>query len=597
MMRLIAAIARTSSSMGISMRNYMGFDQMRIPFFRLVPYLRKFWHIYMSLMILMMLDILITLFFTWFLSQIADAAMAKNIDHVRWLLLLGTGIVILNFGTSYYETVLELDAVNKVRRQLKLSLFQHMLRLPSRFYSAHHSGDLVSRLTNDVHAVEGAIGINLLNLIRMPVMAIAAFIYLLTIHWKLALMCLLLGPAALLVGGVFGKLIRDNGRSLQQYLGRVNSLLHDVFAGHTVMRAFSMEQKLEERYRIACDQVLRMEQREAKLLGWLQAGSGTISLTSFFVSMGIGAYYVAQGSISIGSLLAFVTLIQHLIYPFSGIAKQWGGLQRSLAAIERIWKVMDERPECSKLPAYIHPTPLHSGIRLNHLTFSYDDKKKVLRDINMMIPVGSTVAFVGPSGAGKSTLFQVIMGFYYPTSGTIILDDMPIDSADIGVWRSYMSYVPQESYLFTGTIRENIAGGLPDTTDEAIIQAACDANAHEFITELPNGYDTWIGERGTTLSGGQKQRITIARAILKNAPVLLLDEATASLDTETEAAVKEALLRLMKGRTTLIIAHRLSTVLHADWIVVMDQGMLIEQGTHEQLIHTDGLYSRLYERR
>jgi ATP-binding cassette subfamily B protein len=176
MMRLIAAIARTSSSMGISMRNYMGFDQMRIPFFRLVPYLRKFWHIYMSLMILMMLDILITLFFTWFLSQIADAAIAKNIDHVRWLLLLGTGIVILNFGTSYYETVLELDAVNKVRRQLKLSLFQHMLRLPSRFYSTHHSGDLVSRLTNDVHAVEGAIGINLLNLIRMPVMAMAAFI-------------------------------------------------------------------------------------------------------------------------------------------------------------------------------------------------------------------------------------------------------------------------------------------------------------------------------------------------------------------------------------------------------------------------------------
>lgn len=596
-MRLIAAIARTSTSMGISMRNYMGFDNMKTPFLRLAPYLRKFWQIYLSLMILMIFDILITLFFTWFLSQVADAAMAKDIGKVRGLLLFGTGMVILNFGTSYYETVLELDAVNKVRRQLKLSLFQHMLRLPSRFYSVHHSGDLVSRLTNDVHAVEGAIGVNLLNLIRMPLMAMAAFIYLLTIHWGLALMCLFLGPAALLIGGVFGKLIRDNGRKLQNYLGRVNSLLHDVFAGHTVMRAFAMERKLEERYRIDCDQVLSMEQREAKLLGWLQAGSGTISLTSFFVSMGIGAYYVAQGSISIGSLLAFVTLIQHLIYPFSGIAKQWGGLQRSLAAVERIWKVMDERPERSELPAYIHSVPLHTGIRLNQLTFSYDDKRKVLRDISIMIPVGSTIAFVGPSGAGKSTLFQVIMGFYYPTSGTIILDDMPIGSSDIGIWRSYMSYVPQESYLFTGTIRDNIAGGLPDASDEGIAQAAKDANAHEFIMELPDGYDTWIGERGTTLSGGQKQRITIARAILKDAPVLLLDEATSSLDTETEAAVKEALLRLMKGRTTLIIAHRLSTVLHADWIVVMDQGMLIEQGTHEQLLRKQGLYTRLYERR
>ncbi len=596
-MRLIAALARTSTTMGISMRNYMGFDHMRIPFLRLIPYIRKFWKTYLSLLILMFLDILITLFFTWFLSRVADAAIAGDISQVRWLLVFGTVMVILNFGTSYYETVLELDAVNKVCREMKLSLFQHMLRLPARFFAAHHSGDLVSRLTNDVNAVDGAIGVNLLSLIRMPLMATAAFIYLLTIHWKLALMCLFLGPAALLVGGIFGKMIRDNGRRLQDYLGQVNSLLQDVFAGHTVMRAFAMERKLVERYRTDCDQVLNMEQREAKLLGWLQAGSGTISLTSFFVSMGIGAYYVAQGSITIGSLLAFVTLIQHLIYPFSGIAKQWGGLQRSLAAVERIWNVMDEKPESHILPQYIQSVPLHTGIRLNQLTFTYDGKKKVLQDINVMIPAGSTIAFVGPSGAGKSTLFQVIMGFYRPTSGTIILDDLPMDSSDIGQWRSYMSYVPQESYLFTGTIRENIAGGLPDATDSAIIQAARDANADTFIMELPNGYDTWIGERGTILSGGQKQRITIARAILKDAPILLLDEATSSLDTETEAAVKDALLRLMKGRTTLIIAHRLSTVLHADRIVVIDQGMLIEQGTHEQLLLEGGLYTKLYEQR
>jgi len=216
-MRLIAAIARNSTSMGISVRNYMGFDNMRIPFLRLMPYLRKFWKIYVALLILMFVDILITLFFTWFLSHVADAAMAKDISKVRGLLLFGIVMVILNFAASYYETVLELDAVNKVRRELKLSLFQHMLRLPSSFYSAHHSGDLVSRLTNDVNAVEGAVGINLLNLIRMPIMALAAFVYLLTIHWKLALMYLFLGPAALLVGGIFGKLIRDNGRRLQDY--------------------------------------------------------------------------------------------------------------------------------------------------------------------------------------------------------------------------------------------------------------------------------------------------------------------------------------------------------------------------------------------
>ncbi len=506
-------------------------------------------------------------------------------------------MVIASSLSDYYETKLEYEAVNRIRKDLKLQLFRHMLQLPAAFYGKHHSGDLVSRLTNDIHSTEGAIGVNLLNLIRMPLMALAAFIYLMSIHWQLSLMALLLGPAALLIGGLFGKKIRDNSRILQARLGRVNGLLHDVFAGYPVMRAFGMERKFAERYEAQCEEVLSLERRDAKLMAMLYAGSSTVTLSSFFVSLGIGAYYVAEGSLSVGLLLAFVNLIQYLLYPFSGLARQWGGLQRSLAAVERIYKVMDERPDRDRFPAYLAPGKLHTGVRLAAVSFAYEGRTSAIRGIDLMIPAGQTVAIVGPSGAGKSTLIQLIMGFHNPDQGGIYLDDHAMAFTDPDVWRSYMSLVPQEPYLFTGTIRDNIAGGRPDAALADIQAAAEQANAHSFIMELPDGYDTSIGERGSSLSGGQKQRITIARAILKNAPILLLDEATSSLDGETEVAVKEALQRLMRGKTTIMIAHRLSALAGADRIIVLDQGAIVEEGTHDQLIENRGLYARLYERR
>lgn len=596
-MRLIIVMARNSALIGIRLRKYLGFDEMKSPFARLLPYILKYRKIYSVLGLLMLVDIALTLFFTWFLSRAADAAIDGEVSRIVWLMGIGAGIVILSCLAEYYEAVLQAETVNRIRRDLKLRLFSHLLRLPTRFFSSHHSGDLVSRLTQDITGVEGAIGTNLLNMVRMPLLAAASFSYLLIIQWQLSLVCILIGPVALLIGGLFGKRVRDNRRLLQGQLGKVNALLHDIFSGLTVMRVFAMERKLADTYESYSNEILKLERKEARLMGWLQAGSRTLSLTAFFLSLGLGAYFVAIDKLSIGSLFAFVTLIQYMVYPFSGFAGQWGGLQRSLASVERIWNVLDEKPDRLNMPSYLPPPPLNEGIRIERLTFAYEGGRNVVDDVDLFIAAGKTVAIVGPNGSGKSTLFQLLTGLQHPSEGSILFDGHRLAFTDPDVWRSYISYVPQEPYLFAGTIRENIAGGRPDATDREIEQAARDANAHEFIMALPDRYDTQLGERGGDLSGGQRQRITIARAILKNAPILLLDEATSSLDMESEAAVKEALHRLMKDRTVLMIAHRLSAVSDVDQIIVMNQGKVVEQDTHDGLLQLNGLYSRLFEGR
>ncbi len=597
-MRVIVSIARNSAAIGFRLRKVLGFDEMKQPFVRLLPYVIQYRGIYAVLALLLFFDIALTLFFTWFMSQAADAAIDGEAKRIAWLMVLGASIVVFSFVAEFYEAILQSETVNRIKRDLKTTLFGHMLRLPTRFFSSHHSGELVSRLTLDINGVEGALGANLLNLVRMPLLAAAAFTYLLIIHWQLALICMLIGPAALLIGGIFGKMVRDNGKLLQAKFGRINAYLHDVFSGFTVMRVFAMERKLAASYDAYSNQVLALERKEARLMGWLQAGSSTLSLASFFISLGLGAYLVAIDQISIGSLFAFVTLMQYIVYPFSGIARQWGGLQRSLASVERIWSVLDTKPDRTSMPAYLPSASLTEGIRIERLAFAYEGGGKMAIDgIDLFIPAGKTVALVGPNGSGKSTLFQLLTGLQHPSEGSIHFDGHRLGFTDPDVWRSYISYVPQEPYLFAGTIRDNIAGGRPDATDGEIEQAAKDANAHEFISALPDGYDTPIGERGGDLSGGQRQRITIARAILKNAPILLLDEATSSLDTESESAVQEALTRLMKDRTVIMITHRLSAVSDVDRIIVMSQGKVVEQDTHDELLRQNGLYARLYERR
>ncbi|TDG00294.1 ABC transporter ATP-binding protein [Paenibacillus piri] len=580
-----------------NLKQYLEISELRKPLAFMLPYAARYWKSYAGLVLLLFGGIGAALFFTWFLQNITDAAVKGDLGRVRFLIIVGICSTIVSSLMVYANTYLSSTAIEKVKRDLKNDLFAHMLRLPTRYYGNNHSGELVSHLTNDVNGIEGAIGSSLLGMLRLPLMAAAAFIYLVHINWQLSLLCMLLVPLSLLSGAVLGKLLRRNSRLIHDHLGKVNSFLGDAFAGQLVIRSFTLEQPVYRQYEDRNQKLLAMELKVARLRGWFSVGAGAAGTVAYLLSMGLGAYFVTQNSLTVGSLLAFVSLMQYLISPLAGMAGLWGGFQRSIAAIERLQKVMNEPAEPHSLlsvPASASRVMAPSSIHFHHVTFGYDSSKTVLDNFSLTVPVGKAVALVGPSGAGKSTLFSLAQRFYRPDSGTICLDQQPIELLSNAELRSSMAYVPQETYLFAGTIRDNIAFGRLDASESEIVQAAKDANAHEFILALPHGYDTETGERGVKLSGGQKQRIAIARAVLKNAPILLLDEATSALDSETEYLVQEALERLMKNRTTMVIAHRLSTIQNADLIVVMDQGAIVEQGKHHQLLNKDGLYARLY---
>jgi ATP-binding cassette, subfamily B, bacterial len=560
------------------------------------PFIMKRWKAYVFILLLLGLDIYLTIAFARYYGEITDEAIHGGFQQILSFIPYGGLLILLSIFSSVCYTYCETIATNGVKMDMKNHFFHHVLRLQAGDVSNYRSGELMSHFSNDIHGVDGVIGSSLISLIRLPIIFIVVFIYLSNINLTLCFISLIVAPVVALSGVVFGLLLRKNGRLIHSLIGNINSHLSETFHGFQVIRSFTLEKLQYNKFVQQNKELLQLELDNAKLRSWYNTGGQIIGSVIFMVNLSIGALFVSKGALTVGALLTFLNLVNHLFYPVTGLAGLWAGFQRSVAALERVLDIMEKTPDTKELPSFSQPLNNIESIEFDDVTFSYENNKRVLQNFHLNIPAGKMIALVGPTGAGKSTLFNLIQGFYRPQSGAIRLSGRSIQDIFVSELRSSISYVPQDTFLFSGTIRENLLIARPYATENELVDAAVSAQIHDFILSLPKGYDTEIGENGIKLSGGQKQRIAIARAIIKNAPILLLDEATSALDGETEFHVKEALEELMRGRTTIVIAHRLSTIQNADIILVMDNGEIVQRGTHKELISQSGLYQKLNKR-
>jgi len=577
------------------LKSYLSIGAIRNAYVLLAPYMRRQRKAYVGLFILVLTDIAQTLAFAWFLGQITDAAVQQQFEKLYWLVPLGVGLSMLTILSDFANRRLAFTASNGVKKELSEQLLKHIMLLPAGRANQLHSGELMTHFNQDIHSINGMIGSNLMQWVRLPLVFTAVFVYMLQIHWLMAVMGLLIVPFAMGAGALLGIILRRRTRMIQDLYGNMNSLLTEMLQGLSVIRSFSVQALWHRKYADKNEELYSLQEKYVILQGWISAGSQAAGSFIFLVSLCLGAYFVSHQVITIGSLLAFVNLSGHLLYPLTGLAGLWIGVQESSSAVDRIAKVFHEPTEDLDPPAAIDVSD-EKSIEFREISFSYDDRSPLIERLSLSIPAGQTIAIVGASGAGKSTLFHLLQGFYRPQSGSIHINGVPIEKMALSQLRSSIALVAQETFLFSGTIRDNLLIARPDASVQEIEQAAIHANIHDYIMSLPNRYETHIGERGITLSGGQRQRIAIARAILKDAPILLLDEATSALDSETEFLVKQSLERLMAERTTIIIAHRLSTIQHADLIVVMDRGSIVQMGTHDELAARSGAYRNLKRR-
>ncbi|MBU8871127.1 MAG: ATP-binding cassette domain-containing protein [Gemmatimonadales bacterium] len=498
--------------------------------------------------------------------------------------------------TGYLQAILMAYVGLSIIRDLREMIFLKFTSLPLSFFHQHKAGELISRASNDVQIAHNCVNISFTNLVRDPIFIIMYLGMAFILSWKLTLMAVILMPISLIGIVKIGHKMRKYSHRQQEKLANLTSVLHETIYGIRVIKAFAMEQfenrKFLDHSKVLFSEIFRMH----------RVGRATSPLTEqLSVAVGLlllwyGGLQVLEGdSLSPDHFLLFLFLIFSLVHPVKELGTVNAKIQEGMAAADRIFDILDTEPEVKDTTAgelLINP---HGHVEFRNVDFSYLPGEPVLSDINLEVKPGEMVALVGSSGGGKSTLIDLIPRFYDPDAGQVMIDGNDLTDLNLGSLRSTMGIVTQEVILFNDTVANNIAYGDLGVPSEKIIAAAKTANAHDFISRMPLGYDTIIGDRGTKLSGGQRQRLSIARAILKDPTILLLDEATSALDTESELLVQEAIDRLVQSRTTIVIAHRLSTIKNVDRIYVLDSGRFVQQGTHKELIEQKGLYKDLYD--
>jgi ATP-binding cassette subfamily B protein/subfamily B ATP-binding cassette protein MsbA len=570
------------------------------PFQLIFAYARKYTLSLVVTAISMLALVGIQLLIPWIVKLLianvtSPGASLENMGYVSKLaivvLIAYVGRAGLQFVRSYVAHMAGWGVVADVRKYI----YEHMQRLSLRFYEDKQVGQLMSNVVNDTDLFEQLIAHAIPDVVVNVVTLIGVTAVLFGLNWKLTLLSSLPIPLVVVSLQVYAKYVRPAFRKRQQELGNLNALLNDNLSGIREIKAFTREEQEADRVQKRIDNYRKSLLHALKLMATFQPFVEFTSSLGTLIVIYFGGRLALQGTLPIADLVAFFLYLESFYAPVRNLSGAWEAVQSSLAGADRVSGLLAEPREPQTVRGAAPVTgPVRGEIVFQNVNFEYSPGIPVLEDISLDVPARSVVALVGPTGVGKTTLVSLIPRFYDVTTGSITLDGRDLRDYTLDSLRGQISIVLQDVFLFYGTVRENLLFGRPDADEAEMIAASRAANAHDFIADLPEGYDTLIGERGVKLSGGQKQRLSIARALLKDAPILILDEATSSVDTETEQLIQQALERLMLGRTTLVIAHRLSTIRNADKIVVLEDKSIREMGTHAELIEMNGLYKRLY---
>ncbi|QGK73982.1 ABC transporter ATP-binding protein [Flavobacterium sp. SLB02] len=554
------------------------------------------WKFYVGLVFLLLTGAT-ALAFPKLMGMLIDCVKNKNNDQANQIALGLIVILFLQSFCSFFRLSLFVNFTENTLANLRLSLYTNLVKLPMTFFSQKRVGELNSRISADITQIQDTLTSTIAEFLRQFILIIGGVILLATESFKLTLLMLAVVPLVAVAAVIFGRFIRKYSKQVQDQVAESQVIVEETMQGISIVKAFANEWYEVARYKGKISEVVKLAIKGGKYRGYFASFIIFCLFGAIVAVVWYGVRLSIAGEMSVGQLISFVLYSTFVGASFGGIAELYAQIQKAIGATERVFELLEETPE--KINATQNAAPLEKikgNVSFKNVAFSYPSRKEVqvLKDVNFSAEFGQKIAIVGPSGAGKSTISSLLLRFYDIESGEITVDGKNIYDYDLENLRGNMSIVPQDVILFGGTIKENIAYGKPDATDDEIMLAAKQANALNFVEGFPEKFETVVGERGVKLSGGQRQRIAIARALLKNPSILILDEATSSLDSESEKLVQEALEVLMEGRTSIIIAHRLSTIRNADKILVLDNGKITEEGTHQELINLEnGTYKNL----